>query len=127
MDHVPELHSGTEESQWFKVGHAFRSGEFPGGLYGSMGDRMSVSKEFFLAVLVLSLVGLVFFGWLYFVGELVLTSLLIRTAPVVKQGIRIMFSLAAGTLLLFIFLNLHERAHEELENQEEREETLREI
>ncbi|MFO7943843.1 MAG: hypothetical protein R6U51_06050 [Anaerolineales bacterium] len=66
---------------------------------------MSVSKEFFLAVLVLSLVGLVFFGWVYFVGELVLTSLLIRTAPVVKQGIRFTFSLAAGTLLMLIFLH----------------------
>jgi len=80
---------------------------------------MSVSKEFFLAVLVLSLVGLVFFSWLYFMGELVLTSLLIRTAPLVKQGIRSTFSLAAGTLLLLIFIYLHERAHEELEDQEE--------
>lgn len=87
---------------------------------------MSVSKEFFLAVLVLSLIGLVFFGWVYFVGELVLTSLLIRSAPVIKQGIRIMFSLAAGTILLLIFLQLHDRAHKELENQEEREEARRE-
>jgi len=90
------------------------------------GGDMSVSKEFFLAVLVLSLIGLVFFSWVYFVGELVLTSLLHRTAPVVKQGIRFTFSLAAGTILLFIFLHLHKRAHNESENQEEREETRRE-